>query len=228
MFMFEDSPQVTISRFLVKSDIWPVREESFVSGNTNFIKAISKYSGSHVACFDLVPDNSVTVKRYNKLVEFVMNERTDVLVLPIPCVEYLILDTLVKCGVIPKNGVVADLLMARPYCESIVAKSYEKYCKRVLDSNEVRQCVRVFRGKSGQYYEDNCLCDIFTEGCDAITVKDKSRRVMSNLVLGLYGNNGVSSKDLLNSCKTFYRDLWCKLSEHRTVKYGYDKLLWCM
>lgn len=112
-------------------------------GYLNIENVINNIVGSEsiIVYMDVVPDNPEIVMKYNEL--RLMYRKRNLLIVPIPCSEYYLIKKL--CDPLDKNVSIAinredyrhtEIVMRYGFC-----KSFEKYCKKVLN-NLAKECAK--------------------------------------------------------------------------------------
>lgn len=184
--MFEDNPEATISKFLCKvySNADSCKELYFLRGNTGLERKIDKVylpGYRYIVYIDVAPDNYKTINAYMRLNMYYQNVK-DIYVIPIPCIEYYIIKAYGNRDVNEISQIFAgrhvketDLVMK---IQRGVYKSFEDYCKKVLD-----HCMLPCQKKDGRFYTQDCLCNkpLRGKGCTLASLESKAAGVIRKL-----------------------------------------------
>lgn len=173
ILVFEDNDDSITSKFI--RNRYDNSEVIMAGGNYNVLeyfkvgslKCIWNPDSVFVILLDVVPDNTETVDKLDKLEKLIYaNGYTNVFIIPIPCIEYFFIkafwskdiegvDTAVSRGIYwPLTGIL----------KSGNVTSFEKYCKRItlVTNNKCKQISRfkfTEEGGRGRFYLQNCRCD---------------------------------------------------------------------
>lgn len=230
MIIFEDGPETNISKLLEHCSNVHISRESFVSGNYNVVGAIDRVNDATIAFVDCVPDNEATISNYNSSVLKASEKKGTVLVIPIPCIEYVVIRYLsTKYGEVQSLAVVHDLLSFSNYHDGYRKSSYETYCKSVLNNNPVSRCYRASRRypKYAQYYKLDCKCGLPEGGRHFdIALTEKANDLMS-FMARYFTDSSLSVGLLIESAKSLYKDMWSSISAHSNVRKSFEDMLWC-
>lgn len=219
MVIFEDYDKSSISSLLYH--VYG-RNIVFASGNEKLELEIDKAlkRGLDVVCYvDCVPDNPDSVVLYNSLREsYYGNNRVNIL--NIPCIEFIILQVLINLQVLPKN---AD---TQKFIDSVngkeieySAKSYERFCKGVLNSTK-KICLRneEIKGTIEYWYTGSCDCvGSFSKNCRRFNITQKAAALAFFLPyievgdrLVQFVNSGLLRENTISSAKNVC-DTWQKM-----------------
>lgn len=218
--MFEDNKNSVISKFLCSvydcSFDGFCKQVIFLNGNTglrNKIDMLCKEDESYIIYIDVVPDNFKSIRAYIDLEEY-CKLRSNICVIPIPCIEYYI----IKVYGDKKVNEIVQIFNDRYVKETELVtkilrgkyKSFEKYCKKVLD-----HCLLPCQKKDGRFYIEDCICgkQLFDIECISKTIVEKASAVITELPVFVYSDKiqavtqSVTYNDLIdikNQCIQLY------------------------
>ena len=149
MIWFEDNSSKVISNFIKSKCSVDV---DFLDGNKNRDKLIGT---SGILFVDVVPDNFDTIDSHNMLKDYIRKNNLDIVVIPIVCIEYIILKAFSTRSIpyIANLSNYKDYIIKQPSSQTLSTKSLEKFCKSVLHHAEI--CIRE---NSALFYNVDCLC----------------------------------------------------------------------
>ena len=182
--LFEDNPYSVTSQFIKAG--YSIDIPEFTGSNSELIKAWrrlykekNQHRGPIVLYIDVVPDNIALQDEYRQILqELARSNKTElakwVFVIPIPCIEFYFIKAFMpqeeEAQVVLELG---DYRATKLYqgqyrgrdCKKF-AKSFEKYCKVVLDRHpEVckqigregisEETIRIWKSR---YYKNHCYC----------------------------------------------------------------------
>lgn len=126
-----------------------------------------------IVLYDLVPDNGMTIMLYRALKEAV-NIYSNVVVIPIVCIEQIILRMLDDLGYLTKTKITINLIdnlvskfswsnLTEEDKKEISGKSLEKVYKLILN-NQLDKCFvnsndTSKRVETGRFYKEDCACN---------------------------------------------------------------------
>lgn len=184
--IFEDSKESVISNIITKAYIEP--NVRFTNGAKNLEVFLDKYTAidKHVYCYvDVVPDNPKTVDTFISLkAKYVCSSHIHII--PIPCMEYFVLLSLLRFNKVTEEEI-SNLLYVKTGDSKYTMKcysdkSFEKYCKRLLNNNKWK-CVHniaVKKGGIGYWWGSSCICDYSVSACkEEVYLFDKIAFVIS-------------------------------------------------
>lgn len=221
--IFEDSANSVLSRFLCRAynclDANNCNELYFCGGNTEIISKVREHckeNESYILFVDVVPDNFRTIALYRKVVKY-CQEKSNIFVIPIPCIEYYVIKT---WGDLNNNNVaevfighhVKDTELTRIQLRGVY-KSFEKYCKMVVE-----HCLLPCQKSKGRFYQEDCLCNhkLYNHSCVQVGVKEKAMSLVLKLPVHISFNSEqdlgakVSMVDLINikeECTQLYYNI---------------------
>jgi len=188
-FILEDKKESAISGLLLFSRAGD--RMVFAEGNEGFVRKLKEQVAlypeeSFALVVDFVPDNIVVQESYYRLVSTIEQvfDMKKVIVLPIPCLEFIVLDMLLAFGyvdnVTDKERVTK---IVKEFEYELPSLSYEKNCKRILNSLK-RRCQRNVSKQNdsfaGRFYRKSCDCN----GCRLMcsdSIECKAERLYSSL-----------------------------------------------
>lgn len=234
---FEDNSSSKISKLLLSINDDAITMDSFTDGSNNMRIMIKsgELTTPCVCYFDMVPDNPITVKYYCELCDYIKNKDLDIYLIPIPCIEYVALKYLYnKYNSIKECQLVKSVIDFEEYAYQFrLVKSYEKYCKAVMGSNELAQCFRATRDKPGygRFFIKDCVCDnpnIGDDHCIDLPMCIKAAELIKTLPCYSInvGGTSVAYTDVYEKIKNQYKLMWYNISSFRNVKYDYDAVNW--
>lgn len=147
-YIFEDKKEDLISRFYRSAFREDFSENYFIyaggAGNLEdkMMDTIQKYKKEDILIFmDMPPGNREVRKIYIQLKALIKKEGYPVLIIPIVCAEYYLINSLVELGVVPKNTNIKicteiDLFKKSTLYENENERkrfnNFERYCKFIL------------------------------------------------------------------------------------------------
>lgn len=158
IMLFEDNKEARISKLLRRPELseW-ITDDSFSCGYGNLEEYVERIiaSGNSVLCFhDVVPENTSIIQHYNNMVN-TYRDYNNVVIIPIPCIEYYVLIALYKAYNIKDTRISALLSFAKYTINSF---SYETYCKTIITTLYDYVCMHIMNN-GGEFYTEPCLCD---------------------------------------------------------------------
>lgn len=222
MMIFEDSDNAPISQFLKKVF---GEEVIFSSSNSNLHRCIERYARTEkcvLVFLDYVYDNRRTYSVYREL-EFYEDIYSNVFIVKIPCIEYIALLTLIDMGIVRDTNLVNKFVESTKHRVVHEEKSYEKFCKKVLNSYKL-SCVHnklVKGGIKGSFWVKGCgfsnECRHIVEavGCTGAmyTLKEKIKFFVYSLPC-FYVDNPEFGSENITEYKSIIDDL-------NNTRYGY-------
>ena len=164
-----------------------------------------------------------------KLIDFIYeNDYQNVVIIPIPCIEYYVLKVIEK-EMVKEIEVALNFGRYRDteLCKDILrgkCKSFETYCKKVL-SHKTALCYRNEKEeKYGAWYKGNCICNIAKVNCIEKTRMEKGCKLILSLPIfcgsedvDIYLKlNAINEKAVQTKCIKKYREV-----EQLFREYGY-------
>lgn len=145
-----------------------------------------------IVFYDVVPDNLSTVYDYYRLME-AYSDFDNIKIIPIPCIEYFVLDMLLNYHYIAQVQKILNIFMLKKNSIEYKDKSFEKYCKHLLsDLSSESFCLRnekpnINSSKSsnqqqGLFYLVGCPCENWCRlHTDDIPLEVKANHLYSRL-----------------------------------------------
>lgn len=182
--IFEDKESSNISKLIKYYYKNSDTHLEFTDGNQNLISHLEDIKDDDVTLvyIDVVPDNFRTIVVYRKCLKFINDhEIANILVLPIPCIEYFIYSVFcvnifnANTKMLNANNYKNNLYNSRN--RKLDVSSYEKYCKSLV--NNTASCI----GKDGTFYLTDCMCKRPIDVCREYYLKKKAADFVLNLPL---------------------------------------------
>lgn len=181
MYMvFEDNINSGPSKLILQ--VYTEEIAKFATGNMNVCEYLrdNRLLNNLLIYIDVSPDNNKTVEAYKRCTKWLLeNNAVNSYVIPIPCIEYYIIDAFMPHE-LPEVQVVLKTMSYNKCTTNCRGKelsliNYENYAKSVLE--QYKPCFR----KKEIFYKYDCLCTRSKEDCTAISLKDKGRSLVLKL-----------------------------------------------
>ena len=219
IYIFEDHPEADIS-LLFKSAYSEKVAKNFIyaKGNGNLADKVNSCllntTDMIIVFMDMIPGNKDCYTIYRELCCISKKNSNRVVVLPIICAEYymiqsiqnedMFIDAVEVDRCINKIPHITSNLMKHPdkakYC-----KNFEKYCKYILRYNTAKDCLKPYNKNSdinGEYYRKTCTCQVSTVDC---VQKPLSEKAIDLLLSYQYVPGGSIALNVKNLAE---KDIW--------------------
>ncbi|MBR4515196.1 MAG: hypothetical protein IKO61_09965 [Lachnospiraceae bacterium] len=229
IFIFEDNTNMVTSKLLTQHS-YNKNNIHFANGNGRLFKELKKwYDTSHNYCiyYDYSPENVDVTNGYWQLYDKVQGMdgyANNVMIIPIPCIEYIVLQFLVKYKYIQDNQMLvkSTYLFDYNYIRTAYpnSKSLERMYKHILNDyteieyHNIDMSKQKKDIKEGIFYTEGDLCRKAEQFYTTFPIFE----VISNEheeLLKMYGIN--ISYDVLqsvfNKINTFYKQLYDVLNK---------------
>lgn len=182
IYIFEDNSNADISKLFRVGYTEDIHKKFvYAQGNGNITKYVMQniYKEDFIIVYmDMIPGNLDCVTIYKDLRTLSYENNFKIIVIPIVCAEYYMLKSLKdKMYLFKDENEVRRCIDKVPHISSKIAKddryknyckNFEKYCKILLKFETTKECIKPFNikeSKNGQYYREDCICEINSELC---------------------------------------------------------------
>ena len=228
--IFEDNDKMAISKLIARAyyDDCATDKDILFAGNNSSITDLLvnlDINYNYLVYVDVVPDNIMTIYEYLNCIKYIKeNNFTNVFILPIPCIEYYVIDAFIE------DELYRDLIFNKSkYKDYTINKrnkklsvdSFEKYCKSMLYNSS--PCM----DKNKQFYKEDCICKKapFNEKCNEMNLDYKAWRLVGSLPVIAYSdrNKYIKARQVnINEVVDLLKEEYYKLA-NKYVEYGYIK-----
>lgn len=177
IYIFEDHDNATLSQFFRSAYPEDIsRQFIYVGGNGNLNSHVKDNLSNDdyiIVYMDAIPGNASIIDTWRELRKTSRDNDYRVIVLPIVCAEYYLLQSIVHTNVIQSQIGLEECLGLNPYFNSaaivtdadrVFVKNFEKYCKLILRKN-LHTCANLTSEANRQFYIGSCLCNAPQSGC---------------------------------------------------------------
>ena len=230
-YIFEDNEDYILSKFIKLAYTEEERSRLiFAGGNRNVLtklKVIWDADSQFIVYLDVIPDNVSTITEYIKFHKWISSEDIqNVIVLPIPSIEYFFIKVLGDNAIDEVNVVFGSADYKRTDLVSKklrgVCDSYEIYCKAVLNHKMDLRKRPLSKSKDltvRKYYLVDCLCSKPYEKCtNEVSIIEKAWQVVKQLPVFYNGElnqyfktHSVDLREVEKDCIRQYNTLVDKL-----------------
>ncbi len=225
IYIFEDHPEADIS-LLFKSAYNEKTIESFIyaKGNGNLIDKVNSCLLNTVdmiiVFMDTIPGNKDCYSIYKELSHISKKANNRVVVLPIICAEYYMIQSIQHTNLFIDTLEVERCINKIPHITSNLmkytdkakfCKNFEKYCKYILKYNTAKDCLKPYNKSSdvnGEYYKEACTCQVSTSDCLQTSLSEKA---MNLLTCYKYVPSGSEAVDIIDLTEEGIWDIHRKL-----------------